>query len=140
AHLARSHLTKPTELCDKLSAPAWRLWIDLARSDVMPDDRSREHMLSRHEIVVAIIEINSQQLRCDSIAAGLDIERLCAVRDLERDGSNPAAREALDEIGRRTHDNEEKKRKLNLEREWLEKSLADFDQTPPASIEPTKRQ
>ena len=50
----------------------------------MPDDRSREHMLSRHEIVVAIIEINSQQLRCASIAAGLDIERLCAVRDLER--------------------------------------------------------
>ena len=40
----------------------------------MADSADRSDMLERHKIVVALIEVNSQQLRCDSAAAGLDIE------------------------------------------------------------------
>ena len=51
----------------------------LARSDVNGRLRAdSRHDASATSIVVALIEMNSQQLRCDSAAAGLDIERLNA--------------------------------------------------------------
>ena len=113
------------------AAPAWRLWNELARNDVMADSANRDSMMERHKIVVAMIEINSQQLRCDSASAGLDIERLTARREVERAGSTQAACDALTAIDRRTSELEEKKRKLRQEREWLEQSLAEFDALMP---------
>ena len=80
------------------AAPAWRLWNELARNDVMADSANRDSMMERHKIVVAMIEINSQQLRCDSASAGLDIERLTARREVERAGSTQAACDALTAI------------------------------------------
>lgn len=102
--------------------------------------KERDAMMERHRIVVSIIQINSQQLRCDSLSAGLDIERLCAMRDADRSGEVPEASEALADIERRAREVEERKRKLKVEREWLEKSLAEFDQSHPAAPSSIKRQ
>jgi len=121
-----------------LAAPAWKLWTALARSDAMADSADRSKMMERHNIVVAMIEVNSQQLRCDSQAAGLDIERLNARRDVERSGGSPESQKALAEIERRTQEVEEKKRKLAQERDWLETSLSEFDRILAADITPPK--
>ena len=93
----------------------------------MADSADRTQMMERHKIVVAMIEVNSQQLRCDSASAGLDIERLNARRDLETSGGTPEAKKALEEVERRTSEVEDKKRKLARERDWLETSLTEFD-------------
>jgi len=114
-----------------LASPAWRLWMQLSRGDVMAAEDDREPMLERHKIVVAIIELNSQQLRCDSQAAGLDVERLTAERDAEQLGDTPETRQALADIAKRTAEIEEKFAKLKVEREWLEKSLEEFDANLP---------
>ena len=109
------------------AAPAWSLWTALARNDVMADSADRDRMMERHRLVVAMIEVNSQQLRCDSQAAGLDIELLNAQRDVEQSGGTAEARAAQAEIERRQAGVEAKKRKLAQERDWLETSLSEFD-------------
>ncbi len=119
------------DLRKSLASPAWGLWTALAKGDVMADTDSRNQMMERHKLVVALIEVNSQQLRCDSASAGLDIERLIARRDLEQSGPTPEARDALAAIERRTAEVEEKKRKLSQERDWLESSLSEFDVVNP---------
>lgn len=98
----------------------------------MATEDDREPMLERHRIVIAIIELNSQQLRCDSISAGLDVERLTAERDVKQLGDTPETRKAIAEIARRTAEVAEKVAKLRVEREWLEKSLEEFDANLPA--------
>lgn len=115
-----------------LASPAWRLWMQMSRGDVMATEDDREPMLERHRIVIAIIELNSQQLRCDSISAGLDVERLTAERDVKQLGDTPETRKAIAEIARRTAEVAEKVAKLRVEREWLEKSLEEFDANLPA--------
>ena len=109
------------------AGPAWSIWTELARGDAMADSADRTQMMERHKIVVALIEVNSQQLRCDSAAAGLDIERLNARRDVENSGGTPEAEKALADVERRASDVEDKKRKLAQERDWLETSLTEFD-------------
>ena len=126
ARMARDDLRKA------LAAPPWRLWTELARNDIMADSANRDSMMERHKIVVALIEVNSQQLRCDSASAGLDIERLTAHRDAERLGNTPEARQTLAAVEKRTSELEEKKRKLSQERSWLEQSLSEFDALMPA--------
>ena len=116
-----------------LAAPAWSLWTALARHDGMDNEQTRAPMLERHKIVVSLIELNSQQLRCDSAAAGLDIERLTAVRDLERDGETSEHIAALASIDRRMAEVEDKKRKLAHERDWLETSMRELDAALPAA-------
>ena len=125
--IERDERRKREDLRKALAAPAWRTWIELARGDVMADSADRNRMMERHNIVVGLIEVNSQQLRCDSQAAGLDIERLNAERDVERQGSSQAARDALADVERRAEEVEAKKRKLAQERDWLETSLSEFD-------------
>ena len=98
------------------------------------DGDNRQPMLERHKIVVAIIEVNSQQLRCDSMSAGLDVERLTAERDVTQLGDTAETREAMAAIARRTADVEEKNRKLQVERAWLEQALAEFDAHLPPEV------
>ena len=121
-----------------LAAPAWNIWTVLSKEGVMANSDNRDHMMERHKIVVALIEVNSQQLRCDSAAAGLDIERLIARRDVDGPGKCPEAREALAGVERRILEIEEKKRRLGQEREWLETSLSEFDAPTQASTQPPK--
>ena len=122
------------------AAPAWKIWTELARNDVMADTAGKDRMMERHNIVVAMIEINSQQLRCDSAAAGLDIERLNARRDFEQQGDTPETREALAAIDRREAEIDDKKRKLAQSRDWLESSLRDFDNPIPPDAPQSKTQ
>ena len=120
------HMDRET-LRKSFAAPAWSIWTELARGDVMADSADRTQMMERHKIVVALIEVNSQQLRCDSATAGLDIERLNARRDVEKSGGTAEAEKALAEVERRASEVEDKKRKLAQERDWLETSLTEFD-------------
>lgn len=117
----------PEQLRRGLAAPAWSLWTRMARNDVMAETGDRTRFEERHKLVLALIEVNSQQLRCDSQSAGLDIERLNAQRDVERTDSAAPARLALAEIERRVAEVDAKKRKLAQERDWLESSIAEFD-------------
>ena len=53
----------------------------------------RETMLARHKLIEAMIDNNLRQLKFDSARGGADIERACALRDIERGGdSEPAER------------------------------------------------
>ena len=105
----------------------------------MDNEENKLPMLERHKIVVSLIELNSQQLRCDSAAAGLDIERLTAVRELERgDGETAEKRAAVAEIDRRMAEVDDKKRKLAQERDWLETSLRELDAALPGAGQPPK--
>jgi hypothetical protein len=127
ANMKRVTRMQREELRKSLAAPAWSLWTALTKGDVMANSEARENMMERHKVVVALIEVNSQQLRCDSAAAGLDIERLIARRDVEQSGTSAEACAALAAVEQRILEVEEKKRKLCQERDWLETSLSDFD-------------
>lgn len=102
----------------------------------MADPDNKSLMIERHRLVVALIDVNSQQLRCDSQSAGLDIERLNAQRDIERTNSAADACRTLAEIEKRAAEVEAKKRKLAQERDWLETSLTEFDAQ--LQLSPTK--
>ncbi len=88
----------------------------------------RESMLARHKLIEAMIDNNLRQLKFDSARGGADIERACALRDIERGGDNSEPTERLAEIDRRIAQLEEEHRALVAEREWLNKSLLEFDE------------
>lgn len=86
----------------------------------------RERMLMRHEIVVRIIDANSRDLRIEKELNALDIQR----RDLERQlplMNNAEAEAELARIEAGIIDVKAQREKLNIERDWLNQSLADFD-------------
>ena len=58
-------------------------------------------MLARHKLIEAMIDNNLRQLKFDSARGGADIERACALRDIERGGGDPEPTERLAEIDRR---------------------------------------
>jgi hypothetical protein len=87
----------------------------------------RESMLARHKLIEAMIDNNLRQLKFDSARGGADIERACALRDIERGADDPEPTERLAEIERRIERLEEEHRSLVAEREWLNKSLLEFD-------------
>jgi hypothetical protein len=86
----------------------------------------RESMLARHKLIEAMIDNNLRQLKFDSARGGADIERACALRDIERGGAAEPT-ERLAEIDRRIERLEEEHRSLVAEREWLNRSLLEFD-------------
>src|ERR1700733_10772812 len=117
---------------------------------------ARESMLARHKLIEAMIDNNLRQLKFDSARGGAEIERACALRDVERGGddSEPTERlpgsgrriegaagrqprerggddseptERLAEIDRRIERLEDEHRSLVAEREWLNRSLLEFD-------------
>ena len=88
---------------------------------------ARESMLARHKLIEAMIDNNLRQLKFDSARGGADIERACALRDIERGGDNSEPAERLGEIDRRIEQLEDEHRSLVAEREWLNRSLLEFD-------------
>jgi hypothetical protein len=86
----------------------------------------RESMLARHKLIEAMIDNNLRQLKFDSARGGAEIERACALRDIERGGDSEPA-ERLAEIDRRIAQLEDEHRSLVAEREWLNRSLLEFD-------------
>jgi hypothetical protein len=87
----------------------------------------RESMLARHKLIDAMIYNNLRQLKFDSARGGADIERACALRDIERGGGDSEPTERLAEIDRRIERLEDEHRSLVAEREWLNRSLLEFD-------------
>jgi hypothetical protein len=87
----------------------------------------RESMLARHKLIEAMIDNNLRQLKFDSARGGADIERACALRDIERADDDTEPAERLAEIDRRIERLEEEHRSLVAEREWLNRSLLEFD-------------
>jgi hypothetical protein len=93
----------------------------------------RESMLARHKLIEAMIDNNLRQLKFDSARGGADIERACALRDIERGGGDSEPIERLAEIDRRIERLEDEHRSLVAEREWLNKSLLEFDEQAAAN-------
>jgi hypothetical protein len=89
---------------------------------------ARESMKARHKLIEAMIDNNMRQLKFDSARCGADIERACALRDIARGGDDPEPTERLAEVERRIERLEEDHRSLVAEREWLNKSLLEFDE------------
>jgi hypothetical protein len=102
---------------------------DVRRSERETDASraGRESMLARHKLIEAMIDNNLRQLKFDSARGGADIERACALRDIERSGDDPEPAERLAEIDRRIAQLEDEHRSLVAEREWLNRSLLEFD-------------
>ena len=105
-----------------------------SRSDARRPEReaedsqaARESMLARHKLIEAMIDNNLRQLKFDSARGGADIERACALRDVQRGGDASEPTERLAEIDRRIERLEDEHRSLVAEREWLNKSLLEFD-------------
>jgi hypothetical protein len=102
---------------------------DARRSDrdVDASQAGRESMLARHKLIEAMIDNNLRQLKFDSARGGADIERACALRDIEGGDGEPEPTERLAEIDRRIQQLEDEHRSLVAEREWLNKALLEFD-------------
>ena len=105
-----------------------------SRSDARRPEReaetsqaARESMLARHKLIEAMIDNNLRQLKFDSARGGADIERACALGDVERDGDASEPTERLAEIDRRIERLEDEHRSLVVESQWLNKSLLEFD-------------
>jgi hypothetical protein len=94
---------------------------------------ARESMLARHKLIEAMIDNNLRQLKFDSARGGADIERACALRDIERDRDDPEPTGRLAEVERRIERLEEEHRSLVAEREWLNRSLLEFDEQATAN-------
>jgi hypothetical protein len=92
------------------------------------DARSgRESMLARQKLIDAMIDNNMRQLKFDSARGGAEIERACAERDCEKDPGAAEPIERLRAIDLRLHELGEEHRRLVAEREWLNRSLFEFD-------------
>jgi hypothetical protein len=94
---------------------------------------ARESMLARHKLIEAMIDNNLRQLKFDSARGGADIERACALRDIERGADDREPTERLAEVERRIERLEEEHRSLVAEREWLNRSLLEFDEQATAN-------
>ena len=88
---------------------------------------ARESMIARQKLIEAMIDNNMRQLKFDGAHGGAEIERAWAVREISLRGDDPALVERLAEIDRRLARLEEEHHGLVAEREWLNKSLLEFD-------------
>jgi hypothetical protein len=107
---------------------AWQLWREFASTEAaMSKDADRARMIERHNLVVRIIEINSQQLRCESGRVGLDIERASAVRDAALPGASPDLQELIMTLDQRMAALVDESQRLARQRDFLNKVLTEFD-------------
>ena len=88
---------------------------------------ARESMLARQTLIEAMIDNNMRQLKFESARGGAEIERAWVVREMSRDGGDPALAETLAEIDSRMERLDDDHRRLIAEREWLNKALLEFD-------------
>jgi hypothetical protein len=84
-------------------------------------------MLERHKLVVSIIEINSQQMRCEGERAGLDIERACAVRDAALPHASPDLQRLIATLDQRMAALAVESQRLAMQRDFLNTALTEFD-------------
>ncbi len=110
---------------------AWQIWRNLAtENSVAASERDKTRMVDRHKLVVSIIDVNSQQLRCESAIAGLDIERACAIREASSNDDVAKADAAKSEVialDKRMILLCDESQRLATQREFLNTSLSEFD-------------
>ena len=107
---------------------AWDMWRELATEDgVAASESDKARMIERHKLVVSIIDVNSQQLRCESAIAGLDIERATALRDTEAANPSPEAKTVLASLEKKMMALSDESQRLSTQREFLNASLSEFD-------------
>lgn len=94
---------------------------------------ARESMLARQKLIEAMIDNNMRQLRFDSAYGGADIERAWTLRELAKDSNNSSLLEQLAAIELKLERLGEDQARLVAEREWLNKSLLEFDDEAAAS-------
>ena len=116
---------------------AWQVWRDLATEDgVAASESDKARMVERHKIVVNIIDINSKQLRCESAIAGLDIERACALRDVDASNLPAEARAVVASLDKRMVELSDESQRLATQREFLNASLSEFDSAANGDVQP----
>jgi hypothetical protein len=101
--------------------------VDRPKQEAEGTTSARESMIARQKLIEAMIDNNMRQLKFDSAHGGAEIERAWAVREISLRGDDPALVERLAEIDARLARLEEEHRGLVAEREWLNKSLLEFD-------------
>lgn len=124
--------------CNPLSQGVNERHVDVGSVPMDPAD-GRERMLQRHEIVVRIIEANSRRLHLENEINGLDIERRIAERDLIAKPDDYEIRARLTGIETKMEASRGESVRLENERDWLDRSLAEFDGAPPADHRPHGR-
>lgn len=100
----------------------------VTRKESEPDAMAHQNMLARHKLVEGMIRNNEQQLRNESARGGAEIERECALRDLEASTDRLMAQRQLAAVTERLEGLEEDRFRLIAEREWLNSSLLEFEE------------
>ena len=90
---------------------------------------------ARFRLIEKLMELNSRQLRCDSALGGAEIELARLRRDAALPGAAAGLAAALRTQASRLAALEDQRRRLLLEREWLDAVLAEFDagEVPPSN-------
>jgi hypothetical protein len=95
-------------------------------------ERARQRMLARHKLIEGMIRNNELQLKNESARGGAEIERACALRDMELPSAGADQQAELERTTARLQALEEEHRRLVAEREWLNASLLEFETGPSA--------
>lgn len=109
---------------------AWSVWRDLSTLEgatMAASEADRSRMIERHKLVVNIIEINSQQLRCESAKAGADFERARAEQDANLPGASGESRALVVALDQRLSELRAEAQRLETQREFLNATLTEFD-------------
>ncbi len=93
-------------------------------------DRARQRMIARHGLIEKMIRNNELQLKNEAQRGGAEIERECALRDLNRPDAGQPEQQALELMTERLRLLNEDHERLVAEREWLNTSLLEFESGP----------
>ena len=96
-------------------------------ADLQP---GRERMSARHKLIEGIIRNNEMQLRNESARGGAEIELECARRDVARADGGSSAPAEFEKVSERLSALHDEHARLAAEREWLNRALLEFDNTP----------
>jgi hypothetical protein len=99
----------------------------ITAEDAADLQRARDRMLARHKLIESIIRNNEMQLRNESARGGAEIELECAKRDIASAGGGDEARQECEKALQRLGALREEHARLVAEREWLNSSLLEFD-------------
>ena len=110
----------------------------MATEEVVASESDKTRMIERHKLVVNMIDVNSQQLRCESAIAGLDIERACALRDVDPRKDSVETKAVVAALDKRMSALSDESQRLATQREFLNTSLSEFDAAGSVDAKPFK--
>ncbi|UGY26143.1 hypothetical protein HU675_0004985 [Bradyrhizobium septentrionale] len=92
--------------------------------------RARDRMIARDRLVDEMVDNNEMQIKNEHARGGAEIELACAVRGAARAEPGSDARAELERVIARLEMLREEHRRLVAEREWLNTSLREIDNSP----------